>query len=62
MTRVGIIGLSHDHIWDVLPDLAGNEDIELVAAARAQVPLLERIKKDYVAATYPDAQELADGE
>ena len=62
MTRVGIIGLSHDHIWDVLPDLAGNEDIELVAAASAQLPLLERIKKEYGAATYPDAQEMAAGE
>ncbi len=62
MTRVGIIGLSHDHIWDVLPDLAGNEDIELVAAASAQLPLLERIKKEYDAAIYPDAQEMAAGE
>ena len=37
MTRVGIIGLSHDHIWDVLPDLVVNEDIELVATASAQL-------------------------
>ena len=62
MTRVGIIGLSHDHIWDVLPDLAGNENIELIAAASAQLPLLERIKKEYCAAAYPDAQEMAAGE
>ena len=62
MTRIGIIGLSHDHIWDVLPDLAGNEDIELVATASAQLPLLERVKKEYSVATYPDAQEMAAGE
>ena len=62
MKRVGIIGLSHDHIWDVLPDLAGNEDIELIAAASAQLPLLERINKEYDTANYPDAQEMAASE
>ena len=62
MTRIGIIGLSHDHIWDVLPDLAANEDVELVAAASAQLPLLERVKKEYGVAPYPDAAEMAAGE
>jgi predicted dehydrogenase len=59
MTRIGIIGLSHDHIWDVLPDLAAHEGAELVAAASAQLPLIERIKKEYGVATYPDATEMA---
>ena len=62
MKRIGIIGLSHDHVWDVLPDLAANEDAELVAAASAQLPLLERAKKEYGVQTYPDAAEMAAGE
>jgi len=62
MTRLGIIGLSHDHVWDVLPDAAADERVELVAAASAQLPLLERAKKEFGLATYPDANEMAAGE
>ena len=62
MTRFGIIGLSHDHIWDVLPDLAANENAELVAAVSLQRPLLERIKKEYGAAVYTDTDEMAASE
>ena len=62
MKRIGIIGLSHDHVWDVLPDLAASEDAELVAVASAQLPLLERAKKEHGVATYPDAAEMAAGE
>ena len=62
MKRIGIIGLSHDHVWDVLPDLAANEEAELVAAASAQLPLLERAKKEYGVRIYPDAAEMAAGE
>ena len=62
MTRIGIIGLSHDHVWDILPDLAAHPGAELVAAASAQLPLLQRIKKDYGVNTYPDSQEMSAGE
>ena len=47
MTRFGIIGLSHDHVWDVLPELGGNENAELVAATSLQPPLLERARNKY---------------
>ncbi|MCH2379059.1 MAG: Gfo/Idh/MocA family oxidoreductase [Pedosphaera sp.] len=62
MTRFGIIGLSHDHIWDVLPDLAASENAELVAAVSLQRPLLERVNKEYGAAIYTDADEMAASE
>ena len=62
MTRFGIIGLSHDHVWDVLPELVGNENTELVAATSLQPPLLERAKKEYDIKVYTDSQEMAASE
>ena len=62
MTRFGIIGLSHDHVWDVLPELVGNENAELVAATSLQPPLLERAKKEYDIKAYTDSQEMAASE
>ena len=62
MTRLGIIGLSHDHVWDVLPSAAARDDVELIAATSLQPPLLERAKKEYGVATYTDATEMAASE
>lgn len=62
MTRFGIIGLSHDHIWDVLPELKENEQAELVAACSLQRPLLDRAAKEYGVQIYTDSQEMAASE
>ena len=62
MTRFGIIGLSHDHVWDVLPELRANENAELVAATSLQTPLLARVKKEYDINGYTDSQEMAASE
>jgi len=58
----GVIGLSHDHVWDVLPELAENENAELVAATSLQTPLLNRAKKEYDVNVYTDSQEMAASE
>ena len=62
MTRFGIIGLSHDHVWDVLPELRANENAELVAVTSLQTPLLARAKKEYDINGYTDSQEMAASE
>ncbi len=62
MTRFGIIGLSHDHVWDVLPELRANENAELVAVTSLQTPLLARAKKEYDISGYTDSQEMAASE
>jgi predicted dehydrogenase len=62
MIRMGLIGLSHDHVWDLLPDMAANEHVELVAATSTKPPLLERIGKEFGVATYTDSAEMAAGD
>ena len=59
---MGLIGLSHDHVWDLLPDMAANEHVELVAATSTKPPLLERIGKEFGVATYTDSAEMAAGD
>ena len=60
--KFGVIGLSHDHVWDVLPELVENENVELVAATSLQTPLLDRAKKEYDVNVYTDSQEMAASE
>ncbi len=62
MMRMGFIGLSHDHVWDLLPEIAACEHVELVAAASTKPPLLERIGKEFGVNTYTDSTEMAAGE
>jgi predicted dehydrogenase len=43
-TRVAIVGLDHDHVWELLKHLQAEPDAELVAIAESQGPLAERAK------------------
>ena len=45
--RVGILGLTHDHIWGNLDDLNGLPAGKLVAAADPNQPLLDKIQSGY---------------
>jgi len=45
--RVGILGLTHDHIWGNLDDLNKSSLGKLVAAADPNGPLLEKIRDEY---------------
>jgi predicted dehydrogenase len=60
--RIGVLGLSHDHVWDNLPFLAAHEDAELVAAADPNDPLTTRIATEYGCKTYTSSSELLDKE
>jgi len=56
--RLGVIGLTHDHIWDNLKDLKGNRDAVLVAVVDENEPLRERAVKECGCAAYEDMESL----
>ena len=56
--RIGVLGLSHDHVWDNLPFLADHEDATIVAAADPNDPLTTRAAEEYGCKTYASATEL----
>lgn len=57
--RIGVLGMTHDHLWGELPDLAG-AGAQLVAAADPDDRLLERARNEHGCPTYRDPRELLD--
>src|SRR5213080_4823698 len=57
-SRIGIVGLDHDHVWELLKYIAGEPEADLVAIAdphpnlvneaKSQVPKTVRFYSDYV--------------
>jgi len=60
--RIGVLGLTHDHIWDNLKDLASCKDGTLVAVADPNEPLLERASKEYGCAVHGDYETMIETE
>jgi predicted dehydrogenase len=61
--RVGVAGLIHDHIWGMLRWWRELDGAELVAAADANPPLLERIRNEFgVQALYHSYAEMFERE
>ncbi|HEY1171556.1 MAG TPA: Gfo/Idh/MocA family oxidoreductase [Verrucomicrobiae bacterium] len=60
--RLGVIGLTHDHVWDNLKDLKSNRDAVLVAVSDEIEPLRERAVKEYGVRAHASAQDLLEGE
>lgn len=56
--RVGILGMTHDHIWSVAGDLKESELGELVAAADPNAPLVEKARADFGVAAYDSYEEM----
>src|SRR5258708_14126775 len=44
-TRLGVIGLDHDHVWSLLKDVAGEPSAELIAIAESDAGLVARAQK-----------------
>jgi predicted dehydrogenase len=44
-TRIAIVGLDHDHVWELLHYIAAEPDAELVAIADAHSDLVEKAKR-----------------
>ena len=60
--RIGVLGLSHDHVWDNLPFLAAHTDADLIAAADPNEPLTTRAAEEYGCKTYASSAELLENE
>lgn len=45
--RIGVVGLVHDHVWDVVPGFLNDERAELVAVADANPPLLGQAQEKW---------------
>ena len=60
--RIGVLGLTHDHVWDNLPHVVASDECELVAVADPNLPLLEKVKQEYSPATYTSHEEMVDRE
>ena len=60
--RIGVIGLSHDHIWDHLGDLTSSEHVEYVGGADADAELRTKLENKYGGRTWTDWREMLDTE
>ncbi len=60
--RIGVLGLTHDHVWDNLPHVVACDACELIAAADPHQPLLDKVKEKFGLVAYLDYQEMLDRE
>lgn len=60
--RIGVLGLTHDHIWDNLPDVATNPNTRVVAAADAHQTLLGRFEREFNGRPYGNPETMLDSE
>lgn len=60
--RIGVLGLTHDHVWGVLRQLREVSPQALVAVADPNRPLLERAQQEFACAIYREYQSLLDRE
>jgi predicted dehydrogenase len=56
--RLGVLGLTHDHVWGNLDDLTRLPGVRLVAAADSHRPLLRRVRERFGCAAWTDAAAL----
>ncbi len=60
--RIGVAGLTHDHVWGNLENLATSEKGQLAAVADPNQPLLDRVTQQYGCAAYADYREMVNRE
>jgi predicted dehydrogenase len=60
--RIGVLGLTHDHIWGNLDALEKLDGGTLVAAADPNPPLLEQVRSRYGCAVYGDYEQMLEKE
>ncbi len=60
--RIGVAGLTHDHVWGNLENLAESDKAELAAVADPNRPLLDRVTQQHKCAAYTDIGEMIDRE
>jgi predicted dehydrogenase len=60
--RIGVLGLTHDHVWGNLQDLHASDEGVLVAAADPNGPLLEQVQQQFGCTTYNEYDALLERE
>ena len=60
MIRTAILGLTHDHAWDHLPDLVASEDVELVGAAEPRTDVREKFEREFGKPAHTDFASVLD--
>ncbi len=60
--RIGIIGLTHDHIWSNLDELSALPQGELAAVADPNQPLLDKARAAHDCATYLSHEDMVEKE
>ncbi len=59
--RLAVVGLVHDHVWNMLPQFRDTEAVRFLAAVDPHAPLRERARAEYGFETLlPDTAELWD--
>lgn len=56
--RVGVLGLSHDHVWSNVQSLATRDDAELVGAADSHEELRQKFSSEFETDTHADPEAL----
>ncbi|MEM2930434.1 MAG: Gfo/Idh/MocA family oxidoreductase [Thermoproteota archaeon] len=56
--RLGVAGLVHDHVWGLLKEFGELEEIEIIAAADRNKPLLQKVKDLFNLSTYEDYEAM----
>lgn len=56
--RIGIMGLSHDHVWDFLAHASTNPTVQIVAAGDADSQLRDKAEQAGIPKTYTDPYKM----
>lgn len=60
--RIGVAGLTHDHVWGNLENIASLDNASLAAVADPNQPLVDRATRQYGCAAYADHREMVQRE
>lgn len=60
--RVGVLGLTHDHVWGNLKDLRETGRATIVAAADEHAPLRDRVRSEHGCVVHDDCEKLLEKE
>jgi predicted dehydrogenase len=60
--RIGVLGLTHDHVWGNLREMRDVPNAVLSGVADPNPPLLDRVRGEYGCPTYAGYEELLDRE
>ena len=56
--RIGIMGLSHDHVWDFLAHASANPTVQIIAAGDADSQLRDKAEQAGIPKTYTDPYKM----